>query len=1039
DSATSDAEGGFRFKQLPLATYEVWAFDPRTGRFGRRTGYVVNGNAVVAAQDVVLEVRGEVEGHVLEPRNGAGIAGATVQLSTQSLVRFTTYSSSDVNGYFEFLGIPEGVFALSTQEPGGRRRARASGEIAEEGERVTVDLTLEAMGRVVGRVLSPAGAPDGLFPNANTLISQDGQIVGATLDNPYAFDGLIAAHGFHLSATEVGGSHRAQASGQIADPTQDLTVDLRMVPIGSGQVVVRDSFGTLLPGAEVTLSSSGFYGWRQFAGSTGAQGAIRFDGIGAGSLSAAARDPRTGLRGSASGRIDLEAQVAQLEVRLQDSGSIRGRVVLPDGVTPAADALVVVNIAGKSLRASTGGDGAFELAAVPMGAFEAFAQEQLGAGSRRVVGSLTANGQVVDLGLLVLDDRDPYVVSFQPETGSRDLTVGTVVTIHFSEPLDRTRFNGSWIAFRKLAGGGVGWNATWADGDSTLVLTPTSPLASFTGYEVIAGTSVVDVAGRAMGDPVRTVFYTRDVVPPAVVDVLPRDGQSAVPLDANLLVTFSEPVDFASLSGTAFQLTDLTSGGGVSTTFQQKPGRREVLLTPVGGLHSDRQYRLVVQGVHDDGGNVMAGATTTTFWTVDTVPPEIVSVTPAEGASFTAGDEVVFTIQATDARRLGKATVVVDGWEFTAPAPPYEIRALAPSVAAAGEITFVVSVFDAAGNRAQVERRLHISPRANATAPEVRLLCLQDGDFVEPGHPVELAVRVSDDEKVERVTVRVDGQVLRAVSPVGTAAVDVRATWTPPAGTPPGTSFVIEVEATDFANNVARRTLTASVPTAPILTSTRVIDVSYAGGTLYLARGRFLLRQPMSFAAVNLLAGATLVGDQVPLKLSVSGALRVQCGAALDVSGYGYAGGTATSVNGKAPVGVRGSAPDAGGSHGGVGVVKDGAGPAGEVYDSVYEPTLGGGGGARNEDFGNAGLAGGGVIRVEAGSLVLSGELRARGEDAHDSLVANRSSAGGGGGTVVVHAGTISGSGSIDAGGGNGLWCGTRVGAGGGGRVALYG
>ncbi len=1032
DSATSDATGSFRFRLLPLATYEVWAFDPRTGRFGRRTGYVVNGNAVVASNDVTLEVRGEVEGHVLEPRNGTGIAGATVELSTRSLVHFTTYSSSDVNGYFEFFGIPEGGFTLYTREPGGRRQARANGLIDEEGERVTVDLTLEAMGRVVGRVLNPAGVPDGNFPNANTLISQDGQVVGATLDNPFAFDGLIAEHGFSLTAQEVGGSHRAYAVGRIVDPTHDLQLDLRMVPIGSAQVAVRDSFGTLLPGAEVTLWSSGFYGWRQLSGSTGAQGAIRFDGIGAGNLSAAARDPNTGLRGSASGTISLEGQVALLEVRLQDSGSIRGRVVMPDGVTPAVDALIVVNAAGKSLRTTAGGDGAFELTAVPMGAFDVFVQEHEGAASRQARGALTSNGQVVDLGLLVLDDRDPYVVSFVPETGSRDLAANTVVTIRFSEPVDRARFYWAWIAFRKLNGDGVGWNASWADGDATLVLTPTAPLASFTGYEVIAGTAVVDLAGRPMADPVRTVFYTRDVVAPTVIDVLPRDGQSQVPLNANLVVTFSEPIEFASLSGPAFQLTDLTTGAGVGTTFQQRPGRREVLLTPVGGLQTDRQYRLTVQGVRDDGGNVMTGVSTTTFWSVDTVPPVIVSVAPAEGTSFTAGDAIVFTIQATDARGLGKATVGVNGWEFTDPAAPYEVTALAPPVESVADVDFTVTVYDAAGNPATLVRSLEVVPRSNGNAPRIDPLCLRDGDFVEPGQVVELAFAVADDEAVESATVRLDGQVLKAVALVGSASSEVRVNWMPPANAAPGTTFTAEVAVRDFARNVTTRTLQLAVPPEPILTGTRVIDASYAGRTLYLSRGTFLVREQVTLAGLNVLAGATVRGDHGLLDLRATGPMRVQCRGSLDASATGYAGGDAGNPVGRVPAGVRGSSPDAGGSHGGVGVAWGMAGPAGEVYDSVYEPSLGGGG--ASYAYGAAGRPGGGVIRIEAAALSLSGEVRARGgyEDGYS---------GGGGGTVVVHAATISGNGTIDASGANGYTChgNSRAGAGGGGRVALHG
>lgn len=152
DTVTA-SEGTYRFRLLPIDLYRVRVFDPSTGRFEQSDWVTVDTDGHVLTVDVTLQARGDVDGHLYEPESGLGVPGATIRLYSSSLRPFTTYSSTDVDGYFEFLGIPEGSFTLETQEPDGRRLASGTGEIVEEDERVTVDLHLEEFGRVVGSVL----------------------------------------------------------------------------------------------------------------------------------------------------------------------------------------------------------------------------------------------------------------------------------------------------------------------------------------------------------------------------------------------------------------------------------------------------------------------------------------------------------------------------------------------------------------------------------------------------------------------------------------------------------------------------------------------------------------------------------------------------------------------------------------------------------------------------------------------------------------------------------------------------------------------
>ena len=529
---------------------------------------------------------------------------------------------------------------------------------------ITVDLYLEEIGRVVGSVLNPAGQPAGLFANANAVLYESGQVIGASLDNPFAFDGVLTNRSLEVRAYENGGDHRGVAKGKLAEGEAEITLDVEMQPLGSAAVTVQDSGGNPLGGVDVRLRNGGFYGYKSLAATSGADGRALFDTLGEGWISVTATQPVTLLKGSARGDLTLDGEQVELTVQLEPSGTVRGRVVLADGVTPAEDALVAVKRGGRTLQVLADANGDFELTAIPLGSYSLYVQESFGPGTIERFGSMDADGEIDDFGTLVLDADLPQVVSMAPTSGTADLPLSTVATVQFSEPVDTSRWSRYWITFRKLSSSGVGYTPSWSEGDTVLTLSPNNPLASFTGYEVIVQ-DVIDLAGKHLADRTRTTFNTVDVMPPTVVDVVPRDGQNQIPVDASILVTFSEQVAFDSLSGAAFQLTDLSTGTGVTTTFQHLAGERQVLLTPASGLQTDRQYQLTVQSVRDNSGNVMSAPVTTSFWTVDTIPPQIVSVDFPAGTSFVSGDDVPVVVTATDERGVEGVDVAISEWSWT--------------------------------------------------------------------------------------------------------------------------------------------------------------------------------------------------------------------------------------------------------------------------------------------------------------------------------------------------------------------------------------
>jgi hypothetical protein len=198
--------------------------------------------------------------------------------------------------------------------------------------------------------------------------------------------------------------------------------------------------------------------------------------------------------------------------------------------------------------------------------------------------------------------------------------------------------------------------------------------------------------------------------------------------------------------------------------------------------------------------------------------------------------------------------------------------------------------------------------------------------------------------------------------------------------------------------------------------------------------------------------------------------LSVDATSRIDANARGDAGGPVNGPNGngKTP-GKRASDHSHGASHGGLG----GGQPAdynkmdwtglvvddlltGDAYGNPLDPSLPGAGGASANDNTVTGAFGGGVLRITAGTLRLDGRLAANGQPnllptPDYPVTENGFGSGGAGGAVNLQVTTLSGSGGIEADGGNtcllkqnmlpysNMACGEdgSEGGGGGGRIAV--
>ena len=97
---------------------------------------------------------------------------------------------------------------------------------------------------------------------------------------------------------------------------------------------------------------------------------------------------------------------------------------------------------------------------------------------------------------------------------------------------------------------------------------------------------------------------------PVVDEILPKNGATGIMINAPVIVSFSEPVDYKSVTDETFKLIDTTTNvavPGVITTFIEN-SRMKASLAPTGNLAFDRTYEIILtQAITDSTKNNTAG------------------------------------------------------------------------------------------------------------------------------------------------------------------------------------------------------------------------------------------------------------------------------------------------------------------------------------------------------------------------------------------------------------------------------------------------
>jgi len=324
---------------------------------------------------------------------------------------------------------------------------------------------------------------------------------------------------------------------------------------------------------------------------------------------------------------------------------------------------------------------------------------------------------------ITADNLPPTVSSVSPLSGTLNVAVGTAVNITFSEPMDATTINGANITLKTTTTGTpVSGTVSFNAGTNVATFTPAGSLSFGTGYTVTVTTGVKDVAQNAMATAFISTFTTAnapDTTAPTVTSTIPNDAATNVAINTTVSVTFSEPMDPTTVTGTTFTLKATTGGTPVAGTVAQVGASNTFTFTPTSPLLNNTNYTATVStGAKDVALNPLAAAKVFTFNTIaDTTPPTVLSTNPADGAMAVP---TTSTVKVTFSEAMDAATVTTAG--------TFTLKVTAGGAPVAGTVTY-----DAPTRVATFTPTATLAPGINYTATVTTAAKDVAGNPLSPG------------------------------------------------------------------------------------------------------------------------------------------------------------------------------------------------------------------------------------------------------------------------------------------------------------------
>jgi hypothetical protein len=269
--------------------------------------------------------------------------------------------------------------------------------------------------------------------------------------------------------------------------------------------------------------------------------------------------------------------------------------------------------------------------------------------------------------------RPPTVTAVTPRNKATGVPLNTKITATFDQAMNPATIDASTFTLSG-PGGSVGGIVTYDALNNTATLIPNANLLANKKYTATITTGVTNLCGTALEANFVWTFTTgasTAVTPPTVILTNPANLATDVPLNQIITATFSEAMDSATITTTAFTLT--SASGPVSGAVTYAAVGDMATFTPSADLTANTLYTATITtGVTDQAGNPMASNYVWTFTTgaaVVTTPPTVVLTNPvsnATGVCLNAAINATFSTAMDPATiNTGTFTVTVAGVPVT--------------------------------------------------------------------------------------------------------------------------------------------------------------------------------------------------------------------------------------------------------------------------------------------------------------------------------------------------------------------------------------
>ena len=440
--------------------------------------------------------------------------------------------------------------------------------------------------------------------------------------------------------------------------------------------------------------------------------------------------------------------------------------------------------------------------------------------------NLAFNQSLIFTPVDVTDSIPPTVELVSPGAGLTDIGTNARIQIRLSEPAGAASVYEGSIVLKDADGEIVPCSVLLSQSDRVITFTPHCPLREDTDHTVCVRATLRDRTGNALVEEFNSAFRTGggiDFVPPHVARTAPINGATRVPVNAPVIVDFTNSVNPISVTQDNVVLS--SSPGILMKTLSLDADRRRLTITPTMPLPAGRHVSVRLRrAITDDSSNELRGGSDYFFsFTAqhlpDTTPPTIVAVSPLDGAEdvpINARGVVTFG-EAMDATSIfgGALRVAANGSPVAGTLSLQEAGrklVFAPETVLDPNTTFLISVGttakDLAGNplASAFESTFRTSDTADLVAPRLIAISPPNGSTNVPTN-VEIRWRSSEPLNAGSVN---GSTVILTASGIGNVPIDVHidSTGTEIRVTPrreltPQTSHSLSIRSTieDYAGN----------------------------------------------------------------------------------------------------------------------------------------------------------------------------------------------------------------------------------------------